>query len=69
MSVSDLEQRDVSGQNCRADLRTYACTIWLRTNKYDMVTHEGTGVFLGFSHTPIPRGRAHHFLVLWVCSN
>jgi len=57
MTVSDLERRDVMGQNFLADHHRYARTIWPRMTYFGVGNTGGRSVFLWVSHVPINTGR------------
>jgi len=55
MTLSDLERREVRGQNLLADFHITPKRFDLAT-KLGVVTHMGSSMFLDVSHAPLPRG-------------
>jgi len=47
ITLSDLERRDMRGQNFQANLLSDACTVWPRTTKFGRMTQ------CGFQRAPI----------------
>ena len=61
MTLSGLERRGARGQHYLTDLHNSAQTVWPRMTEFGTVppvTQLGRSIFLGVSHTSIPRRRA-----------